>query len=175
MAISTFNSLYLYWAKHEFLFFLVFFNVYLFLKQRETEHERGRGRERGRHRTRSRLQALSCQPRAWHGARTHGPWDRDLSWSQMLNRLSHPGALSSHILKSKRRCARWLSRASIGWGSDSWFRLKSWSQGRGNEPCGRLCAECGACLWLSLTVSLPLLCSSLCTRSLSLSQNKKNK
>ena len=41
-----------------FFFFLnFFFNVYLFLGQRETEHERGRGRERGRHRmeTGSRL------------------------------------------------------------------------------------------------------------------------
>ena len=61
-----------------------FFNVYLFLGQRETEHERGRGRERGRHRIRNRLQgnrlqALSHQPRARRGARTHGPRDRDLA------------------------------------------------------------------------------------------------
>ena len=73
-------------------FFLIFFNVYLFLRQRETEHERGRGKERGRHRIRSRLQALSHQPRAQHGARTHGPLDRDLSWSRTPNQLSHPGA-----------------------------------------------------------------------------------
>ena len=46
-----------------------FFNIYLFLRQRETEHERGRGRERGRHRIGSRLQAPSQQPRARHGAR----------------------------------------------------------------------------------------------------------
>ena len=39
------------------VFFKIFFNVYLFLRQRETEHEWGRGRERGRHRIRSRLQA----------------------------------------------------------------------------------------------------------------------
>ena len=56
-----------------------FFNVYLFLGQRETEHERGRGRERGRHRIGNRLQALSHQPRARRGARTHGPRDRDLA------------------------------------------------------------------------------------------------
>ena len=56
-----------------------FFNVYLFLGQRETEHERGRGRERGRHRIGNRLQALSHQPRAWRGARTDGPRDRDLA------------------------------------------------------------------------------------------------
>ena len=41
-------------------------------------------RERGRHRIRSRLQAPSCQHRALHGARTHGPWDHDLSRSQRL-------------------------------------------------------------------------------------------
>ena len=69
-----------------------FFNVYLFLRQRETEHEWGRGRERGRHRIWSRLQALSHQNRAQRGARTHGPWDHDLSQSRTLNRLSHPGA-----------------------------------------------------------------------------------
>ena len=67
-------------------------NVYLFLKERETEHEQGRSRERGRHRIRSRLQALSCQHRARHGAQTREPWDHDLSWSRTLNWLSHPGA-----------------------------------------------------------------------------------
>ena len=69
-----------------------FLNVYLFLRRRETQHERGRGRERGRHRIWNRLQALSCQQTARRGARTHGPRDHDLSWSQPLNRLSHPGA-----------------------------------------------------------------------------------
>ena len=52
-----------------------------------------RGRERGRHRIRSRLQAPSCQHPAQCGAGTHQPWDHDLSWSQTLNRQSHPGAL----------------------------------------------------------------------------------
>ena len=43
-----------------------FFNVCLFLteRERETEHERGRGRERGGHRIRSRLWALSSELRA---------------------------------------------------------------------------------------------------------------
>ena len=71
------------------LFFV--FNVYSFLRQRETEHERG-GSERGRHRIWNRLQALSCQHKAQRGARTHRLWDHDLSRSQMLNRPSHPGA-----------------------------------------------------------------------------------
>ena len=70
-------------------FFLIFFNVYLFLRQRETEHERGRVRERE---TQNLKQALSCQHRARRGARTHGPRDHDLSRSRPLNRLSHPGA-----------------------------------------------------------------------------------
>ena len=56
-----------------------FFNVYLFLGQRETEHERGRGRERGGDRIGNRLQALSHQPRARRGARTPGPRDHDLA------------------------------------------------------------------------------------------------
>ena len=33
-------------APNLILFFLIFFNVYLFLKKREIEHEQGRGRER---------------------------------------------------------------------------------------------------------------------------------
>ena len=70
-----------------------YFNVYLFLRQSMN----GGGAERGRHRIRRRIQALSHQPRARHGARTHGPRDRDLSWSQMLNRLSHPGMPIKHL------------------------------------------------------------------------------
>ena len=76
-----------------FFLFFKFFLTFLFIF--ETERDRawmGRGRERGRHRIRSRLQALSHQPRARRGARTPGPWDRDRSWSRMLNRLSHPGS-----------------------------------------------------------------------------------
>ena len=46
----------------------------------------------------SRLQALSCQLRAWHGARTHEPGDHDLSRSWTPNRLSHPGIPVIHLL-----------------------------------------------------------------------------
>ena len=70
-----------------------FFLMFIYFWNRETEHEWGRGRERGRHRIKSRLQALSCQHRAQRGARTHKPWDHDLSWSRTVNRLSHPDAL----------------------------------------------------------------------------------
>ena len=71
--------------------FLMFIYFWERERERESQHEWGRGRERGRHRIRSRLRALSCQHRAWHGARGHKPQDHDLSWSQTLNRLSHPG------------------------------------------------------------------------------------
>ena len=75
------------------MFFILF---YLFL--RETKYELGRCRERGRHRIRSRLQALSCQHRAWRRARTHGLWDHDLNRSQSPNQLSHPGALPKEAI-----------------------------------------------------------------------------
>ena len=88
---------------HEPSFYL-FFNVHLFLRQRETEHERGRGRERGRHRIWSRFQALSCQHRTRHGARTHEPRDHDMSWSQKLNQLSHPGAPQPWALLNSALC-----------------------------------------------------------------------
>ena len=93
-------------TKAKVYFFLIFFNVYLFLRQGETEHEQGRGRERGRHRIRNRLQALSCQHTARRGARTHGPWDHDLSRSRTLNRPSHPGApnLCSVICQKETFC-----------------------------------------------------------------------
>ena len=81
-----------------FLFFFFFFNVY-FIFETETEHERGRVRERRRHRIWDRLQALSCRYRARCRAWTHGPRDHDLSRSQTLNRLSHPGAPVSVFLK----------------------------------------------------------------------------
>ena len=55
-------------SKSQRCFNIFFFNVYLFVGQRETEHERGWGRERGRHRIGNRLQALSHRPRARRGA-----------------------------------------------------------------------------------------------------------
>ena len=74
------------------------------MRQRETEHERGRGRERGRHRIGSRLQALSHQPRARRGARTHGPRDRDLA---EVGRLTDCATQAPPIiLKGKTKCCR---------------------------------------------------------------------
>ena len=131
--------------------FFFFFNVYLFLRQRETEHERGRS-ERGWHRIWNRLQALSCQHKAQRGARTHGPWDRDLSRSRPLNRLSHPGAPAS----------------------DSWFWLRSWSyRVRGNEPHVRLCTDSMEPAWDSLSPCLSLLLPN--SHSLPLKINLKKK
>ena len=64
----------------------------MFIFEKETESKQGRGdRERGGQRIWSRPQALSCQHRAWWEAQTHKMWDHDLSQSQMLNWLSHPG------------------------------------------------------------------------------------
>uniref|UniRef100_A0ABI7Y262 Uncharacterized protein n=1 Tax=Felis catus TaxID=9685 RepID=A0ABI7Y262_FELCA len=73
---------------------------YLFLGQRETEHERARGRERGRHRIGNRLQALSHQPRARRGARTHGPRDRDLAEVGRLTDCATQAPLEFSFLKS---------------------------------------------------------------------------
>ena len=60
-------------------FFFLIFNVDLFLRERDRARVREEQRERGRHSIRSRLQALSCQHRAWCWAQTHELWDRDLS------------------------------------------------------------------------------------------------
>ena len=77
-------------------------NVSLFLRERGDRVRAGEGegkRERDTHRIWSRLQAQSCQHRAWHGARTHELTDHDPSRSRTLNRLSHPGWLYHLLLK----------------------------------------------------------------------------
>ena len=67
--------------------------MFILERERELEHEWGKGKERGRHRIRSRLQVLSCQHRAQHGAQTHEPQDHDLSQSWTFNQQNHPDAL----------------------------------------------------------------------------------
>ena len=78
-----------------------FYCLFIFERERktETECEWRRSRERGRQRIWSRLHTLSCQHRARCRARTHKPLDHDLSWSWMLNRLSHPSAPDCGIKK----------------------------------------------------------------------------
>ena len=90
-----------------------FFNVYLFLGQRETE--RGRGRERGRHRIGNRLQVLRHQPRAQRGARTHGPRDSDLAEVGRLTDCATqaPRGRSGLKVMESRLKSRALRRVSI--------------------------------------------------------------
>ena len=108
--------------------------IYFWQRERETEHERARGRERGRHRIQSRLQALSCQHRAPHGARTHRPRDHDLSRSRTLNRLSHPGApgIRWFTVHRRKKCLVFkLTYGAPGWLSQLKGRLwlRSWCHG----------------------------------------------
>ena len=83
------------------------FLMFLFNFEREREREResermGEGQRERETRIWSRLQALSCQHRAQHGAQTHEPRDYDLSRSRMLNWLSHPGTPVFFLFKSTR-------------------------------------------------------------------------
>ena len=91
-------------------FTFIYLFIYLFERERERAHKSGRGRER-RYRIWSRLQALSCQRRAWLGAWTHKLWDRDLGRSRTLNRLSHPGAPNTygHLKEAVARAPGWFS------------------------------------------------------------------
>ena len=71
-----------------------FFNIYLFLIEKEWDRvwvEWGRERD-GDTESEAGLR-LSCQHRAWCRAWTHTPWDHDLSPSQKLHWLHHPGVL----------------------------------------------------------------------------------
>ena len=68
-----------------------FFNVYLFWRETETECKPGRGRERETEpEAGSGLRAVSTEPVS--GLELTDPQDHVLSQSQMLKRLSHPGA-----------------------------------------------------------------------------------
>ena len=87
--------------------FFFFERLFIFERQRETEQGQGRGRERGRHRIGSRLQAQSCQRRAWHGARTHELQDGDLRRSQTRSQLSHPGAPTATLFTVCGRFSLW--------------------------------------------------------------------
>ena len=73
--------------------------MFIYFCDRERQSMNGGGAEREGDTESDRLQALSHQPRAWCRARTHGPQDRDLSWSRTLNRLSHPGAPWGFLLR----------------------------------------------------------------------------
>ena len=79
-------------------------------RKREIQSVSGGGAEKERETQKlKQLQAQSCQHRAQWGAQTHEPWDHDLSWSRMLNWLSHPGApfvcfLNSTWVKSNGIC-----------------------------------------------------------------------
>ena len=79
-----------------------FFNVYLVLRETERAWAGEGQRERE-----GRLQALSCQHRAWRGAWIHELRDHDLSLSRTLNWLSHPGAprfWQSFLCTDKSNC-----------------------------------------------------------------------
>ena len=64
--------------------------VDLFLRERAGGGE-GAGRE-GNTESKADSGLRACQHGAQRGAQTHKPQDHDLSQSQTLNRLSHPGA-----------------------------------------------------------------------------------
>ena len=91
----------------------ILFSVYLFLKERETEREWGRGRGRETERETEPKQALSSQHRARCGARSHEPWDHDLSpksrvgystsWATQVPQMEH--ILFVH---SARSCFRFM-------------------------------------------------------------------
>ena len=80
----------------------LYLNLFLFFKfifERETERACGGGAESGR--DRGSKASSSCQQRAWCRARTHEPWDHDLSQSRTLNWLSHPGVPMTILNKSE--------------------------------------------------------------------------
>ena len=101
--VSLFSFLFLFFLFKNKIFFLTFIHFWEWERQSTS---RG-GAEREGDRIWSRLQALSCQHRAWCRAQTYGLRDHDLSWSRTLNRLSHAGDLSLFFYERiKSRCYR---------------------------------------------------------------------
>ena len=64
---------------------------------------------------------------------------------------------------------------SVSWASDSWFWLRSQSQGCEIKPRVRLFTECGACLRFSLSLSLSAPPSLVCPLAVSLNNNNKKR
>ena len=82
-----------FFSLSSFCLFVVFknsFNVYLFLRERESMN--GEGAEGERERERQNRKQVPQQHRAGRGARTHQPRDCDLSRSWMPDVLSRPAA-----------------------------------------------------------------------------------
>ena len=77
-----------------YVFTLFFQRLFIFGTERDRAWTGEGQRERGRHRIRNRLQALSHQPRARRGARTHGPRDRDLA---EVGRLTDCATQAPHL------------------------------------------------------------------------------
>ena len=132
---SSFGLGTLFWIKR------IFFEC-LFIFERKTEYQQGRSQERGEQRIWNRLQALSCQHRAWCGASTHEPRDHALSIAVgMLNWLSHPGAprLRDSLVKFGRVLFGHWSISSLRWSLFSSVSLvslmRTWSKG----CCSRTC------------------------------------
>ena len=97
-----------------------FFNflTFIYFWEREREREQGRGRER---KGENPKQAPNCQHRSPCGAQTHKPWDHDLSQSQILNRLSHPGTPACCLIFARQH----LLHPRGGYEA-SRFHLKRW-------------------------------------------------
>ena len=68
---------------------LIFYILFIFESENVCRSWGATPRERG---TEELKWALCWQQQAQCWAQTHKLWDHDLSWCQMLNQLSHPGA-----------------------------------------------------------------------------------
>ena len=84
---------------------ILFYFLHLFIFERQWDRawaEEGQTEKETQSEPGSRLWA-SFQHRAQCRAQTHKLWDHDLSWSQTLNLLSHPGASLSNCLTGTHR------------------------------------------------------------------------
>ena len=101
----------------------LFSSFYLFiLREREQGRGRERERERGRERIPSRLHTLSAEPDVGLEVTNREIVTWAESKSQMLNRLSHPGAPKLHSQRKGTVLIEFLGRRL-------WFRSK-WCGGR---------------------------------------------
>ena len=128
--------------------------MFIYYWEIETEHEQGRGRQRGRHRIRSRLQALSCQHRAWRGARTHEP--KIMTWAAVRCLTNWATQVPpSNLFKVFSKSSLFtLSRPSLFLVAAKWPHSRLWavllSYFHRLQETLQLCKICSFTLWTYL-------------------------
>ena len=109
--------------KFEHIFFKIFFKMFIYSWERQRASRGGAERE-GDIGSKAGSRFWTVSHRAQRGSQSYKSWDCDLSWSQTLNQLSHPGALTFYLFMLMFKNAirsTWVAQlvkhlTDFGWG-----------------------------------------------------------